>query len=158
MAERSVNKAILIGRLGGDAETRHTHSGTPVSRASLAMNRQWTDSEKQVHEETDWIYIVLWNKENLAAYLTKGTKVYVEGRIQTRSYDDSEGVKRYVTEVVAENIVLLGGNGNGNANDTGDSREDQSRSRRAHSKPANGRGGRESSPEEQGIQDDDVPF
>ena len=72
MAERSVNKAILVGRLGGDAETRHTQSGTPVSRVSLAMNRQWTDSDKQVHEETDWIYIVLWNKENLAAYLTKG--------------------------------------------------------------------------------------
>ena len=117
MAERSVNKAILVGILGGDAETRHTQSGTPVSRASLAMNRQWRDSEKQVHEETDWIYVVLWNKENLAAYLTKGTKVYVEGRIQTRSYDDNEGVKRDVTEVVAENIVLLGGNGN--ANETG---------------------------------------
>ena len=99
MAERSVNKAILVGRLGGDAETRHTQSGTPVSRVSLAMNRQWTDSEKQVHEETDWIYIVLWNKENLAAYLTKGTKLYVEGRIQTRSYEDNGGVKRYVTEV-----------------------------------------------------------
>jgi single-strand DNA-binding protein len=128
----------------------------PGSRASLAMNRQWIDSEKQVHEETEWIYVVLWNKENLAAYLTKGTKVYVEGRIQTRSYDDNEGLKRYVTEVVAENIVLLGGNGN--TNDTGDSREGQSRSRRARNKPANGRGGRESSPEEQGIQDDDVPF
>jgi len=103
MAERSVNKAILVGRLGSDAETRFTQSGTPVSRVSLAMNRQWTDSDKQVHEETDWMSIVIWNKENLAAYLTKGTKLYVEGRLQTRSYDDKEGVKRYVTEVVAEN-------------------------------------------------------
>ena len=99
MAERSVNKAILLGRLGGDAETRHTQNGTPVSRVSLAMNRQWTDSDQQVHEETEWIYIVIWNKENLAAYLTKGTKVYVEGRLQTRSYEDDGGVKRYVTEV-----------------------------------------------------------
>ena len=116
MAERSVNKAILLGRLGGDAETRHTQNGTPVSRFSLAMNRQWTDSDQQVHEETEWIYIVLWNKENLATYLTKGTKVYVEGRIQTRSYEDDGGLKRYVTEVVAQNIVLLGSSGNVNGN------------------------------------------
>ena len=107
MAERSVNKAILVGRLGGDAETRYTQGGTPVSRFSMAMNRQWRDSERQVHEETDWIYVVLWKNENLAAYLTKGAKLYVEGRIQTRSYDDNEGVKRYVTEIVADNIVLL---------------------------------------------------
>ena len=127
MAERSVNKAILVGRLGGDAETRHTQNGTPVSRVSLAMNRQWTDSEKQLHEETDWIYIVLWNKESLAAYLTKGTKLYVEGRIQTRSYEDNGGVKRYVTEVVAQNIVLLGGNGSGSS---GGAEREESRKRR----------------------------
>ena len=72
MAERSVNKAILVGRLGADAETRFTQNGTPVSRVSLAMNRQWTDSDNQVHEETDWMSIVIWNKENLATYLTKG--------------------------------------------------------------------------------------
>src|ERR1700685_348874 len=75
MAERSVNKAILVGRLGADAETRFTQNGTPVWRVSLAMNRQWTDSDKQVHEETDWMSIVIWNKENLATYLTKGTKL-----------------------------------------------------------------------------------
>ena len=158
MAERSVNKAILVGRLGGDAETRYTQGGTPVSRFSLAMNRQWRDSEKQVHEETDWLYVVLWRNENLAAYLTKGAKLYVEGRIQTRSYDDNEGVKRYVTEVVADNIVLLGGNGNGNASVNGANREEKSRSRRGQSKPANGRADREFAPEQQGLQDNDVPF
>jgi single-strand DNA-binding protein len=156
MAERSVNKAILVGRLGGDAETRYTQGGTPVSRFSLAMNRQWRDSERQLHEETDWIYIVLWKNESLAAYLTKGAKLYVEGRIQTRSYDDNEGVKRYVTEIVADNIVLLGGNGNGSTN--GANREEKSRSHRGQSKPANGPGDRESGPEQQGLQDDDVPF
>jgi single-strand DNA-binding protein len=123
MAERSVNKAILVGRLGADAETRFTQNGTPVSRVSLAMNRQWTDSDKQVHEETDWMSIVIWNKENLATYLTKGSKLYVEGRLQTRSYDDKEGVKRYVTEVVAENLVLLGGTASSNSNGNG-GRED----------------------------------
>ena len=98
----------------------------------------------------------VWKNENLAAYLTKGAKLYVEGRIQTRSYDDNEGVKRYVTEVVADNIVLLGGNGNASAN--GANREEQSRSRRGRSKPANGRGDHEFGPEQQGLQDDDVPF
>ena len=114
MAERSVNKAVLLGRLGGDAETRHTSNGTPVSRVSLAMNRRWRDKADQIHEDTDWISVVLWNSENLAEFLTRGRQVYVEGRLQTRSYEDREGVKRYVTEVVAQNVVLLGGGENGN--------------------------------------------
>ena len=117
MAERSVNKTILVGRLGGDAETRHTQNGTPVSRVSLAMNRQWRDREEQIHEDTDWISVVLWNSENLAEFLTRGKQVYVEGRLQTRSYEDKNGIKRYVTEVVAQNVVLLsGGGGNGTGN------------------------------------------
>jgi single-strand DNA-binding protein len=155
MAERSVNKAILLGRLGGDAETRHTQNGKPVSRFSLAMNRQWTDSDQQVHEETEWIYIVLWDKENLAAYLTKGTKVYVEGRIQTRFYEDDGGVKRYVTEVVAQNVVLLGSNGNVNGN--GADRAKKSGDRLALGKHAKGGSDQAPDPEEQGVQDD-VPF
>ena len=153
MAERSVNKAILVGRLGSDAETRYTPSGTPVSRVSLAMNRQWTDSDQQVHQETDWMAIVIWRMENLAAYLIRGTKVYVEGRLQTRSYDDKDGVKRYVTEVVAQNIVLLGGNGNG-ANGRGEAEH-----RRGSSRHSNGQRSHEPEPEHQGVQEDlDVPF
>src|SRR5215471_3725511 len=68
MAERSVNKAILLGRIGADAESRVTQNGTTVSRLSLAMNRQWTDSDQQVHEETDWIPVVKWNKEKLSDF------------------------------------------------------------------------------------------
>ena len=159
MAERSVNKAILVGRLGADAETRFTQSGTPVSRVSLAMNRQWTDSDKQVHEETDWMSIVIWNKENLAAYLTKGTKLYVEGRLQTRSYDDKEGVKRYVTEVVAENLVLLGGTANSNGNNgNGGSGRNRSERRPTRGKASNGHRERAPEPAEQGVENDDVPF
>jgi single-strand DNA-binding protein len=158
MAERSVNKAILLGRLGSDAETRFTQNGTPVSRVSLAMNRQWTDSDKQVHEETDWMSIVIWNKENLATYLTKGTKLYVEGRLQTRSYDDKEGVKRYVTEVVAENLVLLGGVGNGNSNGNGRGAKEKTGRRQTRGTPSTSHRDREPEPEEQGLQDDDVPF
>ena len=159
MAERSVNKAILVGRLGSDAETRFTQSGTPVSRVSLAMNRQWTDSDKQVHEETDWMSIVIWNKENLAAYLTKGTKLYVEGRLQTRSYDDKEGVKRYVTEVVAENLVLLGGTANSNGNSAnGGGGRNRSERRPTRGKASNGHREREPEPQEQVLEDDGVPF
>jgi len=158
MAERSVNKAILVGRLGADAETRFTQNGTPVSRVSLAMNRQWTDSDKQVHEETDWMPIVIWNMENLAAYLTKGSKLYVEGRLQTRSYDDKDGVKRYVTEVVAQNLVLLGGNGHSNGNGNGGGAREQSERRPTPGKPSNGHRDRAPEPAEQGLQDDDVPF
>ena len=159
MAERSVNKAILVGRLGSDAETRFTQSGTHVSRVSLAMNRQWTDSDKQVHEETDWMSIVIWNKESLAAYLTKGTKLYVEGRLQTRSYDDKEGVKRYVTEVVAENLVLLGGTANSNGNSAnGGGGRNRSERRPTRGKFSNGHQEREPEPAEQGLENDDVPF
>jgi single-strand DNA-binding protein len=158
MAERSVNKAILLGRLGSDAETRFTQNGTPVSRVSLAMNRQWTDSDKQVHEETDWMSIVIWNKENLATYLTKGTKLYVEGRLQTRSYDDKEGVKRYVTEVVAENLVLLGGAANSNSNGNGRGAREKADRRQTRGKPSTSDRGRDTEPEGQGVQDDDVPF
>jgi single-strand DNA-binding protein len=117
MSERSVNKAILVGRAGSDAETFFTKSGKPVSKVSLAMNRQWMDSSRQIHEETDWVSVVLWNRENLAQYLIKGTRLYVEGRLQARSYEDKDGIRRHVTEVVAESVILLGGNGNGSAHE-----------------------------------------
>lgn len=118
MAERSANKAILLGRLGADAETRYTQNGTPVSRVSIALNRQWKDREEQIHEDTDWIPVILWRSERLAEFLTKGKQVYVEGRVRTRSYEDNGGVRRYVTEVVAQSVILLGGaNGNGSGSE-----------------------------------------
>jgi single-strand DNA-binding protein len=152
MAERSVNKAILVGRVGGDAQTFYTQSGTPVSRLSLAINRQWTGSDRQVHEETDWISVVVWNRENLAQYLTKGERLYVEGRLQTRSYDDKEGVKRFVTEVVAENVILLGGNGNGS------NRREKSEQRRTPGASPNGNHGIASNPCIEETSDFEVPF
>jgi single-strand DNA-binding protein len=102
--------------------------------------------------------IVIWKKENLATYLTKGTKLYVEGRLQTRSYDDKEGVKRYVTEVVAENLVLLGGAANGNSNSNERSARGKADRRQTREKPSTSRRDREPEPEEQGVQDDDIPF
>ena len=112
MASRSVNKVILVGHLGRDAETKFTPAGVAVTKFSVATNRRWKDQQSgEWKEETDWANIVLWRQENLANYLTKGKQVYVEGRLQTRSYDDKDGKKQYVTEVVAEDVILLGGRG-----------------------------------------------
>jgi len=92
MASRSVNKVILVGHLGRDAETKFTPAGVAVTKFSVATNRRWKDQQSgEWKEETDWANIVLWRQENLANYLTKGKQVYVEGRLQTRSYDDKDG-------------------------------------------------------------------
>ena len=107
---RSVNKVIMIGTIGKDAETKSTSGGSTVSNFSLATNRRVKDSGSgDYKEETDWHNIVLWNNDAVAQYLQKGKQVYLEGSIRTRSYDDKEGNKRYVTEIMANEIVLLGG-------------------------------------------------
>jgi len=110
----SVNKVILIGNLGRDAETKFTPSGASVTRFAVATTRSWKDQQSnEWKEETNWSNVVLWRQENLSNYLTKGKQVYVEGRMQTRSYDDKDGKKVYSTEVVAEEVILLGGRGEG---------------------------------------------
>lgn len=112
MASRSVNKVILVGHLGRDAETKFTPAGVAMSKFSVATNRRWKDQQTgEWKEETDWVNVVVWRQENLANYLTRGKQVYVEGRIQTRSYDDKDGKKQYFTEVVADDVILLGGRG-----------------------------------------------
>jgi single-strand DNA-binding protein len=98
----SVNKVILVGNLGRDAELRYTPGGSPVA----TLNRQ---------EKTEWHRVVLWGKtaESLSEYLIKGKQLYVEGRLQTRQWDDKDGNKRYTTEIRGDRIVLLGGGGGG---------------------------------------------
>ena len=114
MASRSVNKVLLIGNLGRDAETKFTPSGVAATRFSVATSRRWKDKESdEWKEDTNWTNVVLWRAENLANYLLKGKQVYVEGRLQTRSYDDKDGKKVYATEVIAEEVVLLGGQAEG---------------------------------------------
>ena len=116
MASRSVNKVILIGHLGKDAETRFSPSGVSVSKFSLATSWRVKDQATgEWKEETDWHNIVCFRMENVSQYLTKGKQVYVEGRLQTRSYDDKEGQKRYITEIVANEVILLSGRGEGGA-------------------------------------------
>ena len=111
----SVNKVILVGNLGRDAELRYTPGGAPVATLNLATTEVWNDKAGQKQEKTEWHRIVLWGKtaESLNEYLTKGKQIYVEGRLQTRQWDDKDGNKRYTTEIRGDRIVLLGGGGGG---------------------------------------------
>lgn len=107
---KSLNRAMLIGNLGRDPELRYTASGVAVATFSIATNEAWKDAEGAAQERTEWHNIVAWRKlaEFCGEYLRKGRKIYVEGKIQTRNYDDKNtGVKKYVTEIVADNILLL---------------------------------------------------
>jgi single-strand DNA-binding protein len=158
MASRSVNKVILLGHLGKDAETRFTPSGVACTNLTLATNRRWKDQQTgEWKEETDWHRLVLWRSENLSNYLTKGKQVFVEGRLQTRSYDDKDGKKVYTTEVVVDDIVLLGGRGEAPAEEFG---QPVSMPRSA-ARPGGPSQRQPSQPVEdlnQGVTDDDVPF
>jgi single-strand DNA-binding protein len=111
----SVNKVILVGNLGRDAELRYTPGGAAVATLNLATTEVWNDRNSQRQEKTEWHRVVLWGKqaESLQEYLTKGKQIYVEGRLQTRQWDDKDGNKRYTTEIKADRITLLGGAGGG---------------------------------------------
>lgn len=107
---RSVNKVILIGNLGKDPELRYATTGSAVTSFSLATNEQWKDQEGNPQERTSWHNLVVWGKlaEIAAEYLKKGRKIYVEGRLQYRDYEDKNGNKRYVTEIVVSDLMMLG--------------------------------------------------
>jgi len=113
MASRSVNKVILIGNLGGDPELRHTVSNVPVVNFTVATNENWVNKEGVREERTEWHRVVAWRRlaEICHEYLRKGTQVYIEGKLQTRSWEDQNGQRRYMTEIVADEMVILGGRG-----------------------------------------------
>src|SRR3954471_9082565 len=114
MASRSVNKVILLGHLGKDAETKFTPNGTSKSTFTLATNRRWKDQQTgEWKDVTDWHNVVLWRSENVSNYLLKCKQGYIEGRLESRSWEDKEGQKRYITEVVSDGLILLGGGGGG---------------------------------------------
>ena len=106
----SVNKVILIGNLGADPELRYTSSGRAVVNFNLATSRTWNNRDGEKQEETEWHRIVAWDKlaEICGEYLKKGAQTYVEGRLQTRSWEDKNGVKRYTTETVVSEMRMLG--------------------------------------------------
>jgi single-strand DNA-binding protein len=111
----SVNKVILVGNLGRDAELRYTPGGAAVATLNMATTEVWNDKAGQRQEKTEWHRVVLWGKsaESLSEYLVKGKQIYVEGRLQTRQWDDKDGNKRYTTEIRGDRIVLLSGGGGG---------------------------------------------
>jgi len=149
---KSVNKVILVGRLGKDPELKYTASGTPFCRFSMATDDVWNDKgtgERQ--ERTEWHNIVAWDRlaEICNQYLTKGKLVYIEGSLQTREWDDQEGNKRKTTEVRARDMVMLsGGAASGDAGGGGQ--------RRAATADVGGSGSTSSSTST--ITDDDIPF
>ena len=105
-----VNKVILVGHLGADPTLRHTQSGTPVGQFNLATTERYNDRNGERQERTEWHRVVVWAKlaEICNQYLKKGKQVYIEGRLQTRQWEDQSGNKRYTTEVVANQMVMLG--------------------------------------------------
>ena len=121
----SLNKAMLIGRLGADPEVRYTQSNTAVATLSIATSERFKDSNGEYQERTEWHRVVAWSRlaEICQQYLKKGSQVYIEGPIQTRSWEDKDGQKKYTTEIKALQMIMLdskGGNGeNYNANDSG---------------------------------------
>ncbi|MCA9684626.1 MAG: single-stranded DNA-binding protein [Myxococcales bacterium] len=111
-----INKVILVGNLGRDPELRYTQGGTAVANLSVATTRRWRNKQtNEMVEETEWHRVSVWGQtaEHCNNYLSKGRQVYVEGRLRTRSYDDKDGNKRYSTEIVADVVQFLGGQGGG---------------------------------------------
>jgi len=131
-----VNKAIIIGNLGGDPEIRYTQSGDAVANFTVATTEKWKDQQGQQQEQTEWHKIVAFKRlgEICGEYLGKGSKVYVEGRIQTRQWDDKDGNKRYTTEIVAREMKML----------------DSKLGQQSHQQ--------EPQPPQQSVPSDDVPF
>jgi len=110
-----INKAILIGNLGADPEVRYTQSGTAVASFNVATTERWKGQDGQVQEQTEWHRIVAWAKlaEICGEYLHKGSRVYIEGKIQTRKWQDKDGADRYTTEIVAREMKMLTPKGEG---------------------------------------------
>src|SRR5580658_5103642 len=162
MAGKSVNKVILVGNLGKDPEVKYTPQGTPVAKITLATNERFKGKDGQWQDRTEWHNVVLWQRlaEIAGEYLKKGGKVYIEGRLQTRSWDDkTSGQKKYMTEVVASDLVLLGGRGEGGG---GGDFAGSSRGSQSSAGGGNNFDQRTPEPEMAGssgpITDDDIPF
>jgi single-strand DNA-binding protein len=151
----SVNKVILVGNLGRDAELRYTPGGAAVATLNMATTEVWNDKGGQRQEKTEWHRVIFWGKvaESLTEYLTKGKQVYVEGRLQTRQWDDKDGNKRYTTEIRGDKLVLLGGGGGGGQRGGG-----MSRGGGEESMGGGGHASHGSDMPDTPLTDDDIPF
>ncbi len=153
---RGVNKAIIIGTLGQDPEVRYTGNGSAVANLRVATNESWKDKQSgEMQERTEWHSIVMWGKlaEIAQQYLKKGSQAYFEGRIQTRKWQDQSGNDRYSTEIVANEMQMLGGRGGGGGAPMESGGGGQSQSKpQSQSSPATP----ETAPMDDGF--DDIPF
>jgi len=150
---KSVNKVILIGNLGKDPEVKVTPSGTPVAKFSLATNERYKDKAGQWQDRTEWHNLVAWQRtaEIIGEYVKKGSKIYVEGSLRTSSWDDKNtGEKKYRTEIVVNDLVLLSGRGDGESASRSASGGGNFDQRAPEPEPATAHSG--------GITDEDIPF
>jgi single-strand DNA-binding protein len=161
MAE-GLNRVMLLGNLGADPELRMTNGGQAVLKLRLATSETYLDRNKVRQERTEWHSVVVWGKraEALAKFLTKGSRIFVEGGLRTSSYDDKDGNKRYKTEVVAQNIILSGGGGGGRSGGGGGGGGSRSSEGPGPSddSPGGGGGGGYSDSDYGGGGDDEIPF
>ncbi|HJU23007.1 MAG TPA: single-stranded DNA-binding protein [Casimicrobiaceae bacterium] len=155
----SVNKVILLGNLGRDPETRYTTGGDAVTNLNIATNEQWKDKNGEKQERTEWHRVVLFGRqaEVAAEYLKKGRSVYIEGRLQTRKYNDKDGVEKYATEIVADRMQLIGGSRESSGGDVEFNSAASAPSRR---EPATAGAGAKAAGAKKGVDDfdDDIPF
>ncbi|ABA87902.1 single-strand-binding protein [Syntrophotalea carbinolica DSM 2380] len=156
----SVNKVILVGNLGKDPELRYTASGTAVANFSLATTERYKDRDGNSQEKTEWHNIVAWRQlaEICGKYLSKGRQVYIEGKIQTRSYEDRDGNRRYITEIVADQMQMLGRPGDDNSGGGGGYQRREPHPERQE-RPASNNQPQQNQYEEPPFNpDDDIPF
>jgi len=157
-----INKAIIIGRLGRDPEIRYTSSGTPVASFSVATDEKWTGQDGNRQTKTEWHNIVAWSRlaEICEQYLKKGKLVYIEGRIQTREWDDKDGNKRRTTEIVATNMQMLSARQEDDAMGGQNYGDNYNSSRGPASRGSNGnrQSVNDGPPPDLDLTDDDIPF
>ena len=159
---RGINKVILVGNLGADPDTRYMPSGKAVTNIRIATSESWKDKQSgDMQERTEWHSIVMYDKlgEIAAEYLRKGSQVYIEGSLRTRKWQDKEGKDRYTTEIIAQNMQMLGGRGGGGGGGGGGGfGGDDEQPRRSSSRPAQGERSAPPPADEGGGFDDDIPF
>ncbi len=151
---RGINKVIIVGTLGADPETRYTASGSAITSMRLATNESWTDKQTgQKQERTEWHRVKMFGRlaEVSAEYLRKGKQVYIEGSLRTEKYTDKDGIERYSTDIIANDMQMLGGaDGGGSSRGSGD--------RPARGQSQQAQGGRQAPPPPDDGLDDDIPF
>lgn len=161
---RGVNKVILIGNLGADPETRYGASGTAMCTASVATSETWKDKQTgERQERTEWHRVKFFGKlaEIAGEYLKKGNQVYIEGSIRSSKYTDKEGIERWSTDIIANNMNMLGGPGDGDSRGEGGGSRQRSQAPRGGAPSQGGRQESAQPPQQQdsgGFEDDDIPF